>query len=48
VYQNFEPAIVLLDNKLSVCVADCGLAELLPSGSVTQVNIIYDINVLCS
>jgi hypothetical protein len=37
VHQNFEPAIVLLDNKFSVCVAESGLAELLPSGSVSQV-----------
>ncbi|VAI92637.1 unnamed protein product [Triticum turgidum subsp. durum] len=36
VHQNFEPANVLLDDKLSVCVAECGLAELMPSSSVTQ------------
>ncbi|RLM55038.1 protein STRUBBELIG-RECEPTOR FAMILY 3-like [Panicum miliaceum] len=36
VHQNFGPANVLLDKKFSVCVAECGLAELMPSGSVTQ------------
>jgi len=38
VHQNFEPANVLLDKKFSVCVAECGLAELMPSGSVTQLS----------
>ncbi|EMS45705.1 Protein STRUBBELIG-RECEPTOR FAMILY 3 [Triticum urartu] len=38
VHQNFEPANVLLDDKLSVCVAECGLAELMPSSSVTQLS----------
>uniref|UniRef100_A0ACD5ZF52 Uncharacterized protein n=1 Tax=Avena sativa TaxID=4498 RepID=A0ACD5ZF52_AVESA len=38
VHQNFEPEHVLLDNKLSVCVAECGLAELMPSSSVTQLS----------
>ncbi|KAK3134278.1 hypothetical protein QOZ80_6AG0547180 [Eleusine coracana subsp. coracana] len=38
VHQNFEPAIVLLDNKFSVSVAECGLADLVPSGSVTQLS----------
>ncbi|CAM0908966.1 unnamed protein product [Alopecurus aequalis] len=38
VHQNFEPENVLLDNKLSVCVAECGLAELMPSSSVTQLS----------
>ncbi|KAL6603109.1 hypothetical protein ACP70R_043470 [Stipagrostis hirtigluma subsp. patula] len=38
VHQNFEPANVLLDNKFSVCVAECGLAELMPSSSVTQLS----------
>lgn len=45
VHQNFEPAIVLLDEKFSVCVAECGLAELMPSGSVTQVKTINDVDV---
>ncbi|RCV22052.1 hypothetical protein SETIT_4G189100v2 [Setaria italica] len=38
VHQNFEPANVLLDKKFSVCVAECGLAEMMPSGSVTQLS----------
>ncbi|KAL6874147.1 hypothetical protein ACP4OV_014229 [Aristida adscensionis] len=38
VHQNFEPANVLLDNKFTVCVAECGLAELMPSSSVTQLS----------
>ncbi|KQK16945.1 hypothetical protein BRADI_1g31600v3 [Brachypodium distachyon] len=38
VHQNFEPANVLLDDKLSVCVAECGLAKLMPSSSVTQLS----------
>lgn len=38
VHQNFEPENVLLDNKVSVCVAECGLAELMPSNSVTQLS----------
>ncbi|XP_066376082.1 protein STRUBBELIG-RECEPTOR FAMILY 3-like isoform X1 [Miscanthus floridulus] len=38
VHQNFEPANVLLDKKFSVCVAECGLAELMPSSSVTQLS----------
>ncbi|KAM0843118.1 hypothetical protein ACQ4PT_057923 [Festuca glaucescens] len=38
VHQSFEPENVLLDNKLSVCVAECGLAELMPSSSVTQLS----------
>jgi hypothetical protein len=37
VHQNFEPANVLLDNKFSVRVAECGLEKLLASSSVTQV-----------
>ncbi|WVZ79096.1 hypothetical protein U9M48_026717 [Paspalum notatum var. saurae] len=36
VHQSFEPANVLLDKKFSVRVAECGLAELMPSSSVTQ------------
>ncbi|EEE66164.1 hypothetical protein OsJ_22241 [Oryza sativa Japonica Group] len=36
VHQNFEPANVLLDNKFSVRVAECGLEKLLASSSVTQ------------
>jgi serine/threonine protein kinase len=50
VHQNFEPENVLLDNKVSVCVAECGLAELMPSNSVTQVsyNIWYRIDFACS
>ncbi|OEL22283.1 Protein STRUBBELIG-RECEPTOR FAMILY 3 [Dichanthelium oligosanthes] len=38
-HQNFEPENVLLDKKFSVCVAECGLAELMPSGSVTQLRV---------
>uniref|UniRef100_A0A804PWA3 Protein kinase domain-containing protein n=1 Tax=Zea mays TaxID=4577 RepID=A0A804PWA3_MAIZE len=38
VHQNFEPANVLLDKKFSVCVAECGLAELMTSSSVTQLS----------
>ncbi|XP_062229465.1 protein STRUBBELIG-RECEPTOR FAMILY 3-like isoform X2 [Phragmites australis] len=38
VHQNFEPANVLLDSKFSVCVAECGLAELMLSSSVTQLS----------
>jgi serine/threonine protein kinase len=38
VHQNFEPANVLLDNRCSVHVAECGLAELMLSGSVTQLS----------
>lgn len=38
VHQNFEPANVLLDKKFSVCVAECGLAELMPPSSVTQLS----------
>ncbi|KAJ1260231.1 hypothetical protein BS78_10G216300 [Paspalum vaginatum] len=38
VHQNFEPANVLLDKKFSVRVAECGLAELMPSNSVTQLS----------
>ncbi|KAG8075043.1 hypothetical protein GUJ93_ZPchr0006g42165 [Zizania palustris] len=37
VHQNFEPANVLLDNNFSVCVTECGLAELMTS-SVTQLS----------
>lgn len=37
VHQNFEPANVLLDNRFSVRVAECGLEKLLASSSVTQV-----------
>uniref|UniRef100_A0A0E0E4S1 Protein kinase domain-containing protein n=1 Tax=Oryza meridionalis TaxID=40149 RepID=A0A0E0E4S1_9ORYZ len=36
VHQNFEPANVLLDNKFSVRVAECGLEKLMASSSVTQ------------
>ncbi|XP_062178488.1 protein STRUBBELIG-RECEPTOR FAMILY 3-like isoform X2 [Phragmites australis] len=39
VHQNFEPANVLLDDKFSVCVAECGLAELMPPSSVTQLSV---------
>ncbi|KAL5199892.1 hypothetical protein ABZP36_021095 [Zizania latifolia] len=35
VHQNFVPANVLLDNNFSVCVTECGLAELMTS-SVAQ------------
>ncbi|EEC72599.1 hypothetical protein OsI_06067 [Oryza sativa Indica Group] len=38
VHQNFEPANVLLGNGFSVRVAECGLAELTLSGSVTQLS----------
>lgn len=38
VHQNFEPANMLFDNKFSVCVAECGLAELMSSSSVTQLS----------
>ncbi|KAG8069956.1 hypothetical protein GUJ93_ZPchr0006g40873 [Zizania palustris] len=38
VHQNFEPANVLLGNGFSVRVAECGLAELMLSGSVTQLS----------
>ncbi|CAN6216058.1 unnamed protein product [Urochloa humidicola] len=38
VHQNFEPDNVLLDKKFSVCVTECGLAELMPSNSVTQLS----------
>ncbi|AQK60294.1 Putative STRUBBELIG family receptor protein kinase [Zea mays] len=38
VHQNFDPANVLLDNRCSVRVAECGLAELMASGSVTQLS----------
>jgi len=38
VHQNFEPANVLLDNRCSVRVAECGLAQLMASGSVTQLS----------
>jgi hypothetical protein len=40
VHQNFEPANVLLDDGFLIRVAECGLAELMGSNSVTQVNII--------
>ncbi|XP_010905411.1 protein STRUBBELIG-RECEPTOR FAMILY 3 isoform X4 [Elaeis guineensis] len=36
VHQNFEPANVLIDDKLAVRVSDCGLASLMSSISVTQ------------
>ncbi|KAK3156143.1 hypothetical protein QOZ80_2AG0103400 [Eleusine coracana subsp. coracana] len=38
VHQNFEPANVLLDDGCSVRIAECGLAELMGSGSVTQLS----------
>uniref|UniRef100_A0A453NIW7 Protein kinase domain-containing protein n=1 Tax=Aegilops tauschii subsp. strangulata TaxID=200361 RepID=A0A453NIW7_AEGTS len=38
VHQNFEPANVLLDNRFSVRVAECGLSVLTLSSSVTQLS----------
>ncbi|XP_073108522.1 protein STRUBBELIG-RECEPTOR FAMILY 3 isoform X10 [Elaeis guineensis] len=38
VHQNFEPANVLIDDKLAVRVSDCGLASLMSSISVTQLS----------
>lgn len=38
VHQNFEPSNVLLDNRFSVRVAECGLSVLTLSSSVTQLS----------
>uniref|UniRef100_A0A0D9WSV6 Protein kinase domain-containing protein n=1 Tax=Leersia perrieri TaxID=77586 RepID=A0A0D9WSV6_9ORYZ len=38
VHQSFEPANVLIDNKYSVRVAECGLEKLMASSSVTQLS----------
>ncbi|KAJ1700695.1 hypothetical protein LUZ63_000474 [Rhynchospora breviuscula] len=38
VHQNFEPSNILVDRKLSVRVAECGLASLMPRSSVAQLS----------
>ncbi|KAH7654793.1 Non-specific protein-tyrosine kinase protein [Dioscorea alata] len=38
IHQNFEPANVLLDDKLAVHVSECGMASLVSSNSVTQLS----------
>uniref|UniRef100_J3MGI8 Protein kinase domain-containing protein n=1 Tax=Oryza brachyantha TaxID=4533 RepID=J3MGI8_ORYBR len=38
VHQNFEPANVLLDNKFSVRVTECGLEKLMASSPVSQLS----------
>ncbi|WOL04865.1 hypothetical protein Cni_G13587 [Canna indica] len=38
VHGNFEPANILLDDELAVCVTECGLSSLLSSNSVTQLS----------
>ncbi|XP_057963208.1 protein STRUBBELIG-RECEPTOR FAMILY 3-like isoform X2 [Malania oleifera] len=38
VHRNFKSANILLDDKLAVCVSDCGLAPLVPSGSGNELS----------
>ncbi|CAL9112010.1 unnamed protein product [Musa acuminata var. zebrina] len=38
VHQNFEPANLLLNDELAVCVTECGLSSLMSINSVTQLS----------
>ncbi|RRT63549.1 hypothetical protein B296_00020816, partial [Ensete ventricosum] len=38
VHQNFEPANLLLNDELAVCVTECGLSSLMSTNSVTQLS----------
>ena len=48
IHRNFKSANVLLDEELAVHVSECGLASLITSGAVSQVNIMIPCQSTCN